>query len=464
MRAEPYNAAFRVAGGRARARARHRGAVVGARALLAAAAFAAAGVVASSAHAQVFLPSVESDLSDIISPLTPEPQQADNVLQRPVRPDNGMNIGDWMFYPKMSAGAIYNDNLLGTELYKQAAVGADLSPDLYIQRDNGTSNTTLDVSVDGQVYPSRPSDSVYNGQAILQQTWRVQHDLTIDAGLEYDHFTYLINGGQIVAPNGALAYLTSQETYQQVQGRAAVRKDFDRLFVGLAVNGVETINGPIDTVYGPFSENYRDSFVTTLTARAGYWAAPALYIYTEVSGNQRDIVDQQLSSDGYRLLAGVGTDRLSLFRGEIYAGYQRQVYSAIIPGGAESPVFGGKVYWYPTRTLTLSGSLDENFTDSNAPTPGNPLGYPARDTAAQFNIDYKLPLAWTATLHNRFDNLVYLDTTRVDEDWQTGLKLGYQINRGLGVSFDYTYIRSDTNVPFSSFADNVVTLGGDYKF
>ncbi len=252
------------------------------------------------------MPSLESDSTDIISPLTPEPQQPDNVLQRPERPDNGMNIGDWMFYPKMSAGAIYNDNLLGTELYKQAALGTRLRPDLYIQRDNGSSNTIVDVSMDAQIYPSRSADSAYNGQAILQQTWRVQHDLTIDAGLEYDHQTYLINGGQIVAPNGSFAYLTSPETYQQLQARAAVRKDFNRLFVGLSVNGVETLNGPINTVYGPFSENYRDSFVTTVTARAGYWAVPALYLYTEAAGNQRNIVNQQLNSDGYRFLAGIG--------------------------------------------------------------------------------------------------------------------------------------------------------------
>ena len=43
------------------------------------------------------------------------------------------------------------------------------------------------------------------------------------------------------------------------------------------------------------------------------------------------------NSEGYRVVGGLGTDRISLFKGEIYAGYQQQLYDYTPFGSPSEP-------------------------------------------------------------------------------------------------------------------------------
>ena len=83
-----------------------------------------------------------------------------------------------------------------------------------------------------------------------------------------------------------------------------------------------------------------------------------------------------LNSHGYRAVAGIGSDLISLFRGEVFAGYQNQKFDQATAGTVSDPVVGGRLSWYPTRFVTLTVSADQTFgtTDFNALafTPGSP--------------------------------------------------------------------------------------------
>ena len=88
------------------------------------------------------------------------------------------------------------------------------------------------------------------------------------------------------------------------------------------------------------------------------------YAFVEPSVNWR--VNEGVFSDtrGQRIVAGLGSDYIGLFRGEVFGGYQRQ--TSPNPGAKDNDgvVFGGSISYYPTRALTFTLSLDQSFAEA----------------------------------------------------------------------------------------------------
>ena len=283
-------------------------------------------------------------------------------------------------------------------------------------------------------------------------------------GAEYDRKIVPNTGGLVLTPIGGIGTIASSQSYDQYQGGAAVQKGFDRLFVGLAAGVVKTTYDQLDTTGGTLSQSYRDNLVTTLSGRGGYWFAPAFYAYTEAVGNFRDYVGASYNSQGYRVVAGLGSDRISLFRGEIYGGYQQQIYDVPLHGPTASPVYGGKIFWYPTPAWTVSAQLNETYSESSVPTPTNPQGNPALVTSARLNVSYQLARDWSASLRGGFDHSAYLGSPRINDSWMAGANFTYEVYRNFGVVLDYSFTRVNSNLAFSSYSRNAVSLGGTYRY
>ncbi len=100
--------------------------------------------------------------------------------------------------------------------------------------------------------------------------------------------------------------------------------------------------------------------------------------------------DGVLDNTSQRLLAGIGTDRISLFKGEIYAGYQRKEYDLAAFEHQDAAVFGGQLFWYPTRDLTFGLNVDRSLGESTLRTAGNTAGSPIESTSVTITGDYIL--------------------------------------------------------------------------
>ena len=395
--------------------------------------------------------------------LTPAPLSADNPLTRRTREYSRLAIGDWLFNPDLTIGAVYNDNLVQAQSGRIGAAGLRARGEVTGVRDSGVARTSVYGDLDVSLYPGRLADSTYDGRVGVAQIWALQPSLSVKAGLEFDQLTYPTYGGQVVAPGGAVASLVAPQRYRQAQASTAVQKAFGRFFIGLSLNETATLYDALSTSAGSIAQDYRNSAVTTLTQRAGYWVSPLLYAYGETAENAREYVRNSLASHGYRAVAGLGSDRIGLFRGEVYGGYQQQVYSALL-APAKSPVFGGKLYWYPTRALTLTGALDESFSDSNNPTPSNPLGNPARVTATQIKAEYQLARTWSAQGWAEYDSSRFLGISRLDDTWMAGLGVDRALTRNLDVKVDYKYVRNVSDAQGASFVNNILGAGAIYKF
>ena len=390
--------------------------------------------------------------------------RANNPLLRKTRDYQGIALSDWMFYPEFLGEAVYNSNPAQSPLGSRAEAGVRLHPDLYALRDSGVSKSELFASADAYLYPSGPRTNIYNATFGVAETYAIRPDLTIKGEAEFDRLGGFATGGTVLGPGGVALPLVAPSQYNQGQASLGVQKSFGRLFLGLSLSGVGARYDPLATAVGSLSQSYRNSFVTTLTERGGYWLSPLVYGYVEASENQRDYSSSALRSHGYRAVAGLGSDRMSLFRGEVYGGYQRQIYNSGLPGAASSPVLGAKLYWYPTRALTLSAALDETFTDSSNPAPNNPRGAPARDVSLKVDATYQLHRRWWATAEFRADRAGYIGATRVDTTWIGSARLDYQLRRNVDLTLGYSYVRVDSNVAGDSYVEDLASLGALYKF
>lgn len=400
---------------------------------------------------------------DMLALLMPKPHAPSNPLLKPSREYRGIAAGDWMFYPSALVGVVYDDNLVWSTSKQVSAVGTRFRPRLVAVRDAGIHKTTVHGEVDARLYPSLTHNNTVNGQVGLEHAWEVERDFTIKMKADYEHKAFHISGGLVSTPSGVTTLATPLQS-DQLMASLTAQKSFGKAFVGGSVETRKTVYGPLDTPAGKFSQHYRDSFVNTATMRGGYWVAPTAYVFAEGSGNVRDYTSSAYASKGYRAIAGLGTDRLSLFRGEVFAGIQQQFYERHAVKTATSPVFGGKVFWYPTRALTVRLVVDQTFSDSSIPTPGNPGGYPQRVTAAQLNINYQFARDLHLAARVGHDSATYVGVARRDTAWRAGVSLSYDMYRNLGVVLDYDYTQLVSTAPNASYTRNAVTLSVKYQY
>ena len=411
------------------------------------------------------VPEIATSVSeDTFSLLAPRPHSAKNPLTKISREYRGLAVGDFLFYPSLLVSAALDDNLLSSRNDRVSVLGTRVNPRLVAVRDTGMHKTMIYGDLDARIYPSLSHGNAISGQMGFAHKWEVQRDLVVKTRFEFNRKATYVSGGVVESPMGTLSTIASPLNASQWLGSAAVIKSYGKMFVGLSGEVVKTNYDSLTTTTGSVGQSYRDSLVTRITARGGFWLTPALYAFSEVGGNLREFSETGYTSRGYRVVGGIGTDRISLFRGEIFAGIQRQVYDQPMIADAVSPILGGKIYWYPTRALTFSAALDQTFSDSSVPTPGNPNGNPARISTARLNVNYQLAQDWSAGWRIGFDHSAYLGSTRRDNGWWTGASLSYDIYRNVALTMDYDYFRMYSNVSSAQYTRNVVNIGLKYRY
>jgi hypothetical protein len=207
-----------------------------------------------------------------------------------------------------------------------------------------------------------------------------------------------------------------------------------------------------------------DGTTYTAISRGGFWLTPFLYAYGEGSVDQRRYTTDVFNSSGYRAVGGIGTDQLGLFRGEVFGGYQSERFDSGVLSTVDGTVFGGRVYYYPLRELTIAASVDESLgVTLLAAAPGAP-GTSTRATSSLLQATYSLAQAWSASARFGYIRTDYLDTTRLDNAWTAGATITYSVWQNLGVTLDYQYIQVTSNVPLQGVTRDVITLGATYKY
>lgn len=425
-------------------------------------ALALAAVAVSPALAVAQTATTPTD--EMLALLAPVPLSAKNPLLRPQRDYQGMRLGDWALYPALLIGASYDDNVAWTATRPVAAAGMRVAPTISAVREGDGKRLMMFGGADARLYPSATRANALNAEAGGLYDWRIAPDLTVKASAKYSHNAQPIGSGYVQVAGARAATLIAPLVNDRFQASLSAQKTFGRAFVGLSFETAKTIYAPLDTSVGSLPQRFRDSWVNTLTARAGAWVAPAIYVFAEGAGNKRDYAEGPFASKGYRAIAGVGSDRISLFRGELYGGVQQQFYEGGGKWKATSPVYGGNLFWYPLREVTVRAKLDQTFSESSLPSPGNPFGYPARSTVAELSVQHQIRRDLFAGWRLGYEVDRYMRTTRTDRNWRTGVGVVYSATRNIDVTLDYEYLRANSSEAIARYHRNAANAGLKYRF
>jgi hypothetical protein len=414
-------------------------------------------------------------------------------------PDHGMPIDGWMVFPTFFAGGVFNDNVFNTASNRKSAFGLRLQPSVEASNDNGIYQTNVYGTLDAQIYPgavesgaslasSPPGTSANNiqGRAGFSQIYRPMEDLAFGVIFDYSRQLGLFGSGfgpggpSIFVPNAIVPTGVPQYS-NQLTGLVSIEKKItDRSFVEIR-GGVQGLiyqnspNSPINfALPGAVAAAQQNGIVYTVSARVGYWVAPAFYMFVEPGGAFQDYRIFRSDTAGYSIVSGLGSDQIGLWRGEIYSGYQRQSSVYGLFGAVASPDFGARLFYYPTPYLTITATADETL-GSAIPNSSLPIVGPAtRSFQAKLQGDYGFSPYWTASLRGGYGETNYAGLPRIDTAWTAGVGASYTFWRNVALTFDYQFMRTDTNASrllgagagngLGSNRQNLATAGITYRY
>jgi hypothetical protein len=391
-----------------------------------------------------------------------------DVFAKPGRAEDAMVAGDWLIYPSAFGGFIYDSNV-SQRSAPQGSAGVRLAPAVLAENTSGLFKTTLYGNADGRFYFR---DIPGNGSVIAArvggtETYTPLPDLILNGQADFtrqqDLFTTLGVDKSLVTlnPTGVgLAPTSNPSVYNQFSGAVSVQKNFSQAFVTL---GGSIVDLTYDRASGTTAPS-PNGVTYTGNLRGGVWITPALYGYVEGAADSRDYDTSTLSSSGYRVVGGLGTDQIGLVRGEIYGGYQAESYNARSIGTASGPVVGARGHYYPLPELTLNLAVDETLGVSLlAATPGVP-GTSTKVDTALLSADYALARQWSANARGGFIHTEYQNNPRRDDAWAFGGTITYSLLRNVGLTLDYQHTELSSNVANQGFTRDVVTVGATWRY
>jgi hypothetical protein len=425
----------------------------------------------------------------------------------------GLAVGNWLLYPKVYLGAVWdsNTNQSPTE-FSDSGVAVRLVPDFRAVYDGGIHKSTLYGVADARFFNSNTVSAttgfthVYEAMRDLvftfQGNYTRQTDLFTSAlnfnnGAIGPNISTEANVPIIINPFGTTPSV-NPTAYNQFTLGGSVAKDFNNAFAILS--GTVFHIAFDNTAPLPFIDPFLTSHDGTsywVTGRAGYNVNPQLYVFAESSGIFQRFNNSIFDTNGYRVVGGFGNrDPQSLIRGEVYGGYQAQdlvhddlnafaildnvngvpvpviningapvsIVGTGIPSNVNSAIFGGRLYYYPTRYWTLVAAVDQTLGISTTFSPTIPAGTPTLSTNAILQSNYAISQSWSIGGRVGYSQARYYGISRLDNGWLAGASFNYEIWRNLLLTLDYQWSTVRSDAAFADFTRNAYTAGLTYKY
>ncbi len=374
---------------------------------------------------------------------------------------SGVALGEWRLYPFLYTGLSYDSNLLNANSGKVADAAFNFAPTFIATRNAGIQNTLVYGAAETSSYLRNSGADSVTGRIGFQHMWELQRDLVFDFAGDVSRSADLTNGGDAVA--GAPFYPIYSNAYRI---SAAALKSFGSLFLHSFVALSDTQYDSTTRITGAsLPQSYRDYSEIQVKQRVGYQFGQVFYVFSDTSLNWQDTYYFPASaSSGYREVAGLGATRFGLLYGEIYAGYQAQVYRSALIGTVNDPVLGGRVGWSPRAFLSFVASLDETITTQDFVTPGNPLPAAVTALVATFGANYAPSSRWSLLVTANYMHDDYSNSPRSDGDFALAATFSCKLSRTLVASISTRQIIQDSSYRPASYSRNVSAIGVTYRY
>jgi hypothetical protein len=263
-------------------------------------------------------------------------------------------------------------------------------------------------------------------------------------------------------------------SYNQFIGSASATKMFNQSFVSVRGSISHIAYDSSNGLAGSTSIAPTDGTIYAVTARAGYYVSPFFYAYVEPMLDWRRYASLINNSSGYRVVGGLATERLGLYQGEIFGGYQSERGDQAVVLGVPNPntsvsgtVIGARLKYEPTRFLRISTSLDETLGVSQVTNSLTPQGTSTKTTLALLQADYAMSRVWSVGGRFGYTDVSYvtgLANPGHSHGWLGGMKYSYTFSPNFGMTLDYQYTKLDSNVALAGVTRNMITLSGTYRY
>ncbi|HEX2554754.1 MAG TPA: outer membrane beta-barrel protein [Microvirga sp.] len=382
-------------------------------------------------------------------------------------------VGSWLLRPTLTAGLYSGFGYDFNEPSRRAAgdqrrdaptLGLSVQPGLIAERRTGIHDTTLRWQGDARIGTGNADDrNVLDANASLAHRYEIQRDLVMNLSTSFVRSTstpialnnLLFNpdlptdgdGKPVDVPQSQTGKggFPFREIYSnRLTATATVAKTFNRLFatLGGSVTSTTATDRP-DALRGIAMT--ADGETYDVHGRVGYKISPLLYGFIEPSANFGRYDISRLDTNGQRIVAGIGSERFRLFRGEIFGGYQRQEFELSGRAPTSGGTFGGSITWDPTRdiliTVAANRSLGVSTLVSGRGTAGR--SFASTSTTASLTGTYALSRKLTLAAALGYSFVEEEGTGREYDIRYAGANLTYFLTHNLVLNAVYQYIEQE---------------------
>ena len=385
----------------------------------------------------------------------------------PGRERTALALDDWQIYPTAFGGFFYDSNPAQSPT-ATSSFGVRAVPSFLAERADGIHKTSLYGMADARFFFREVSNTnnIINAKAGATEIYQPLEDLVLSGQFDFtrtrDLFAIFGVDRSLTPlnPTGVgLSPTTNPVSYNQIVANASVQKNFSEAFL-IGSGSVLGIIYDKSTVPAPSP----DGVIYTGTLRGGYWIVPVLYGYAEGAVDRRQYATHTLSSSGYHITTGVGSDQVGLFKGEAYVGYQSEIGDVSAFGTQSGVAFGGQLHYYPLPELTIDTAFGRSIGVSLLANTAGSIGTATTVTSIVQQANYQLAQEWSLLGRAGFIHTDYTGNVRQDNSWTVGATLTYNLTQNLGMTLDFQHITLSSNVAFQSFDRDVITIGATYKY
>jgi hypothetical protein len=376
-----------------------------------------------------------------------------DVLQR-ARPEydaRGMRMGSFFFYPSLTAGGGYVDNVFNDA----TAVGDyfySIAPALQLQSSWSRHELSVEAGVKSYWFADQGSEDRTDWNAGA----KARIDIVRGSDIKLEALFAQAHEARGTDLTGGLVAGDPAAPTEYTRSRLGVEfgHTFNRVHIALggSLTGFDFDDTPrvLPAVPDEFNNDDRDRTVTEVFAKATVRASEDTGVFLRGRFDDDDF-EALLDDDGFnRDSSGVGIDGGVEFRmthvlvGEIFAGYTMRSYDDIAFDDANEFGFGAGLKWFPSMLTTISLDGSRTIEDTSITAASGFVS-----TRGQIGVDHELLRNLILSGHVGFESAEYLGVARNDDVLRGALSGRYLINNNLHLDAGWEYVdRSSTVLPF----------------
>ena len=382
----------------------------------------------------------------------------DFVLTRE-RPDYdplGIRTGAFIFRPKLTNQARYNDNVLARENDEEDDFSFLISP--LARLESNWNNHALNVEAGADIARFVDRDDEDHEDYFVGMDGRL--DINRDTSLSGE-----VNYSRLNEPRRNPDEANGQERteFDLLQGNLAFVRAHNRF--SLRVDGAATRFDfdDVDIPGGSINNDDRDRTEVRAGARGGYRIQGAYEIFIQGYGNQRiyDVArdDSGLDRDshGFEVAVGAAADFSGVTFGEVFFGWLSQDFDDGDLDRIDGPLVGASVTWNPSGLTAVVGSVERTVEET---TFTGASGYVS--TAVGLTVTHELLRNVILEAGGSFARNDYEGIGRDDDVYEAEVGARYLLNRNAYLTAGYNFFKRDSDQDVGQnldFEQNVFAIG-----